>query len=119
MVLRCHFVSLQLAQGLPGRPIDGASYVWTANWQGGSISEFSSSGAAISGSNGYKASSNVTSGYSLSGPFAIAIDGSGNAWVLNNQNNFIMEVVGVAARVVTPILANLKSPYGSHAVNKP
>ena len=55
----------------------------------------------------------------MSGPHGIAIDGSGNVWVSNLQGNSLTEIVGAATPVVTPIVANLKSPYGQHAVNKP
>lgn len=93
--------------------IDGAGNVWVANQATGdiAISEFNSSGTAISGSSGYK------------GPFdgegAIAIDGDGNIWVASTFDNALIELVGAASPVVTPIAANLMSPYGSHAVNLP
>ncbi len=90
--------------------IDGNGNVWVANSTGSSVSELSSSGAAISPAYyGYKASV----GYI---PFAIAVDGSGNVWVGGGQ---IIEYVGAAAPVVTPIVANLLPPYGAHAVNLP
>ena len=92
--------------------IDGAGDVWVIS-SVGVLSEFNSSGAAISGSNGYKAAV-------LDHCVALAIDGSGNLWVTNfNGTEGITEFVGVAAPVVTPIAANLMSPYGSHAVNRP
>jgi hypothetical protein len=104
--------------------IDGASNVWAANAAPGSdsISELSDAGVAISGTNGYTASPNPMSGNTgtyLSGPNAVAVDGSGNVWVLNGGNNYITEVVGAAAPVVTPLAANLASPYSHHAVNEP
>jgi hypothetical protein len=58
----------------------------------------------------------------MAGPYAIAIDGSGNVWVTNpggGDEGDLVEFVGVATPVVTPTVANLISPYGSHAVNKP
>jgi streptogramin lyase len=102
--------------GTVGLAIDGSGNVWTANLLGNTISEFSPAGAAISPSTGY--------GYLAAGlndPFWIAIDGSGNVWVTNSSTGAksLTEFVGAAAPVVTPIVANLKSPYGSHAVNKP
>ncbi len=94
--------------------IDGSGNVWASNIDGNSISEFSSLGAAISGASGYD-------GGGLSSPIGIAIDGSGNVWVTDSveAGASITELVGAATPVVTPIQANLKSPYGSHAVNKP
>ena len=46
----------------------------------------------------------------------IAIDGAGNVWFANS-NSFtgVSELVGIAAPVVTPIVANLIAPYSTHA----
>jgi streptogramin lyase len=84
-----------------GIAIDGAGNVWTANNGGNSnsISEFNSSGTAISGANGY-----VSNG--LLEPYGIAIDGSGNIWVASdNTSGPLTEFVGVATPVVTPLAA--------------
>jgi hypothetical protein len=103
-----------------GIAIDGAGNVWVANRGGtgtsppyppSTISEFNSSGTAISPSTGYQA------GLSLS--LCIAVDGSGNVWVPNAALNTVTEFVGGGAPVVTPMVANLLSPYGLHAVNRP
>lgn len=96
-----------------GIAIDGAGNVWVANWTGGSISEFNSTGNPISGSGGYFPVNNFYN------PAHIAIDGSGNVWVTATYGPYLVEVVGAATPVVTPMSANLKAPYGSHAVNKP
>jgi streptogramin lyase len=98
--------------------IDGAGRVWVADYASSSICEFSSSGTAISGGSGH--------GYSygtglLGEPWGLAIDLSGNLWVpvQSGGSNAIVEFVGVAAPVVTPMVANLLTPYGGHAVNLP
>jgi len=94
--------------------IDGAGNVWAANKAASSISEFSSEGTATSSYMGYESAS-------VSGPSGLAIDASGNVWVSNGSSgaNSITEFVGVATPVVTPLVANLKSPYGQYAVNLP
>jgi streptogramin lyase len=92
--------------------VDGANNVWVTNLEGESISKFNSSGTPITGSSGYKANG-------LLGPFAIAIDGSGNLWTGGEYGTTLYEFVGAASPVVTPIVANLLAPYGSHAVNLP
>lgn len=89
--------------------IDGNGNVWATGQN--SFLEYSSSGAPITGSNGYQPG--------LYGMQGIAIDGSGNVWATSFSGGTLTELVGAAAPVVTPILANLLPPYGSHAVNKP
>jgi len=85
--------------------IDGAGNAWIANGAAtnpGTISEFSNAGAPLSPSTGY-ASGGM---YETAG---IAIDGSGDAWMVNSGNNSITEMIGVAAPVVTPISAAVKT----------
>jgi streptogramin lyase len=95
-----------------GIAFDGAGNVFLSNYGGNNISKFDSAGAPISNTNGWQGG--------LSGPAEIAIDGAGNAWVTSSGNNTIVEFVGLGrSPVVTPIVANLVTPYGTHAVNKP
>ncbi len=103
-----------------GIAIDGAGNVWVVNratnatsppYPNSSVSEFNSSGTAISPSTGYQAGLNLA--------LRIAVDGSGNVWVTNASLNTVTEFVGAGAPVVTPIVANLLSPYGTSAVNLP
>jgi hypothetical protein len=97
------------AEGTYGGPygiaIDGSNNVWVANYgpddggNPGSISEFNySSGTvnAITGANGYEPG--------LNKPFAIAVDGSGNVWVLLDGDGTVMELVGAASPVATPLI---------------
>jgi sugar lactone lactonase YvrE len=92
--------------------IDGSGNVWTANIGNNSISKFNSSGTALSGSSGFTANG-------MSDPGYVAIDSSGNVWVGIYDGQRLFEFVGAATPVVTPTVANLLSPYGSSAVNKP
>jgi hypothetical protein len=94
--------------------VDGNNNVWVANSNptDNEISELNSAGVAITGSTGYR-------GGNLDKPIGIAIDGSGDVWVANDTNSSLTEFIGAAGPVVTPIGANLVSPYGSHAVNLP
>jgi len=90
--------------------IDGAGNIWVEDSSNaysapsaiGSLSEFSSSGAAISGQYGY-----ISSG--TDSPLGLAIDGSGNIWVASSANNTLTEFVGVAAPVITPAVTALQS----------
>jgi streptogramin lyase len=108
---------LDVPQGIA---VDGAGNVWVVNrgstatsapYPDSSISEFNSSGVAISPSTGYQAGLNIS--------LSLAIDGSGNVWTANSNLNTVTEFVGAASPVVTPIVANLLFPYGARAVNKP
>jgi len=102
-----------------GLAIDGAGNAWVANADGNSVSEFSSTGTPITGTNGYGYDSGAFAGVAV-----LAIDGSGNIWLTNPEAagtsaNTLTELVGTAAPVATPMVANLLSPYGTKAVNKP
>jgi hypothetical protein len=89
-----------------GIAIDGAGKVWVVNGTGGAdLAELSSTGAVLTGANGYQ-SVNMTD------PVGLAIDGSGDVWVANEgvQNSSsgnVLEFMGVATPVVTPIAAGL------------
>lgn len=96
-----------------GIAVDGAGNIWVANNGRYNISEFDSNGTAITNSKGFQLSSSVTQ------LVWIAIDGSGNVWVSARGSVGLNELVGAAAPVVTPLVANLLSPYASHAVNMP
>jgi streptogramin lyase len=96
-----------------GLAIDSQGQVWVANsGNNNGISEFSSTGTAMSETTSYN-------GYFyFSSPTSLAIDGSGDVWVANSGDG-VTELIGNAAPVVTPIVANFSSPYGSSAVNRP
>ena len=76
--------------------------MWTVSQNPANVTELSSSGSILSGPSSYVA--NV-----LNTPAAIAIDGSGNAWIVNNGSNSVSEFVGIASPVLTPIAAGLPS----------
>jgi len=99
-----------------GLAIDGAGSVWVSSRGAVGASEFSSTGAGLSPvriGSAYLPSNAIT--------FSVAIDGSGNVWLADEQTSRLLELVGSASPVVTPIVANMLSPYDvkNSAVNKP
>lgn len=102
--------------------IDGSGDVWLPNYgnssnPGNSVTELAGNGSPISGALGF-------TGGGLTAPKGIAVDGSGNVWVSNFGTNTgdsslaagsVTEFVGLATPVVTPLVANLISPYAAPA----
>jgi len=99
--------------------IDGSGNVWVTalgynassnydNW----LAEFSSAGVLLSPPNGFH-----DPGLLCEDAANDAIDGSGNVWVACS-NGTLMEYVGAATPVVTPIVANLLTPY-THPASTP
>jgi streptogramin lyase len=84
--------------------MDGASNVWLAN-AFRSLSEFSKNGVPVSPTTGYIGAATFVT------PYAIAVDGAGNVWMADQGNDSIIEFVGIATPVVTPIAAGLHNPY--------
>jgi hypothetical protein len=82
--------------------IDGSGNAWVANDYTfpESVSELSSAGTALSPSNGY-------TGAGVEAPFSIAVDGSGNVWEADSGSTSVVEFIGVATPVITPICAGL------------
>jgi hypothetical protein len=98
--------------------IDGADNVWVTSVNSNYVSEITNSGTVLSGGHGYTGSNTMgvydpTNG----GPFGVAIDGSGNAWVTNYDLSTVTEMVGVAVPVITPICAGLPATATSNGTS--
>ena len=91
--------------------LDGSDSNWIVTSASGSstsnLIEVSSSGNPFPTGTGYSFHSGA---YGAGGP---AIDGSGNIWV--SGGNQVTEFIGLATPVVTPLAANLASPYWAPA----
>jgi hypothetical protein len=72
------------------------------------VSRLSSTGAAVSPASGY-----IAGGSGVL--YSIAIDGSGNVWTADYNNSAVIKLVGAASPVVTPLAANLITPYSAPA----
>jgi streptogramin lyase len=80
-----------------GVAVAGQNEVFITNGNG-TLSELSSSGAAVSPSTGYGSSN-------TSLPQGVAVDGSGDVWVANSGSASLTEYIGLSSPVVTPIAA--------------
>jgi hypothetical protein len=94
----------------------GQGNQWFANYSanGGSVTELTPNGAAVSPSIGFA--------HTFAGAQSIAIDASGNVWVGNSSaaapSSFITEIIGAAGPAITPLAANLPvSPGGSNTIS--
>lgn len=85
--------------------IDGSGNAWVANSQNNSVTEISSSGSVLSGSNGF-------TGGGLVLPDGIAIDPSGNAWATNFSSFSVTEFNSSGTPTAT-------SPYSIGSPNEP
>jgi hypothetical protein len=92
-----------------GIAIDGAGHVWVTNILGSSITELAGSatnspGQILSPTAGWARDAGLNYAY------AVAIDASGNLWVVNKTTNILTEIVGLATPVKTPQLGPAQSP---------
>ncbi|MGA3129901.1 MAG: hypothetical protein ABSD59_03815 [Terracidiphilus sp.] len=95
-----------------GLALDGAGMLWVAS-QGGGTSpvippSILSISVSLSSGSGSGFPNALTSSSLAAGPLHVAVDGSGNVWVLL-ANNTVTEYVGVATPVVTPIALGVKN----------
>jgi hypothetical protein len=79
-----------------GVAVDGSGNVWIANSSGNSVSAFSSTGTALTGTSGF-------TGGTQSSPMTLDIDLSGNLWLTNSSGNSVTELIGVASPTIRPL----------------
>jgi sugar lactone lactonase YvrE len=83
--------------------IDGAGAAWAANFHGGSVSAFQgAAGGAVSAALSPGTGFGVDAG--MKEPFGTAVDASGNLWVTDFGGSAVVEFVGVAGPVKTPLV---------------
>lgn len=104
--------------------IDGDGNVWVANYYA-SLTELNSSGMALSPATSGFTGGGMTgsTGASIAAPSGIAIDASGDVWVPTvalvvsgttlTTVSSVVEFVGAAVPVVTPLVAQITPPTGN------
>jgi PKD repeat protein len=97
--------------------VDGGGNIWVSNSGNDTISEITSAGVPVSNSNGFTGGLYNAGNYVYLGlNFVMAIDNSGDVWVEGN-NNDLLEFIGVAVPVITPISAGLPATPTANGIS--
>lgn len=97
-------ISLGGLNASTGVAFDHSGNAWIANSGNNSLSEFASSGTAVSGSTGF-------TGGGLATPAAIVVDGGGTIWMTNSGNGSVSELTSAGASVGNGFIgSNLVNP---------
>jgi hypothetical protein len=94
---------LSSTTGPTAAAVDGANNIWVMGNGQKYVSEFSNSGTALTPAGGY------SGGFGSSGGNRLAIDGSGDVWMPIPGANSVIEMIGIATPVVTPMVTAAKS----------
>ena len=95
--------------------IDGAGNVWVASGYDVSGAPLSVYELAPSGTTELAISHANDSREYLNNPQSIAVDSTGSVWVSNGLDYTVTQFIGAATAAVTPLAANLQSPYKNPA----
>jgi hypothetical protein len=89
--------------GLSRRRWTGPNNIWVMGANQKYVAEFNNSGTALTPAGGY------SGGFGSSGGNRLAIDGSGDVWMPISGGNNVIEMIGVATPVVTPMVTAAKT----------
>jgi hypothetical protein len=92
-----------------GIAVDGGGTVWATNFLSNSLSEIGGESASTPGTF-LSPASGFGSDASISQPYGLAIDASGNIWVSNFGNSTLTQFIGVATPVRTPMVGPPQQP---------
>jgi sugar lactone lactonase YvrE len=89
--------------------IDGSGNVWIGNFRTSYLTQLAGASTTTPGQP-LSPASGWAPDAKLFGPFALAIDASGNIWVTNAFDNSLTEFIGLATPVKTPLLGPPQAP---------
>ncbi len=92
-----------------GIAADGAGSVWVANYRAPGVSALAGATAAVPGAP-LSGLAGWGSELAMTEPFGIAVDSAGNVWVTSYGDNRLVEIVGAATPVKTPLLGGVRVP---------
>jgi hypothetical protein len=96
-----------LIQASTALAIDGLGTVWLTNQQtNAGYNDIPGGLAAVTPAGALAYGSTLEAG-SLDYPSSISVDSAGSLWIANSGSNNVVEVIGVAAPVATPVLTQL------------
>ncbi|MFC6646046.1 hypothetical protein ACFQBQ_10730 [Granulicella cerasi] len=130
-----------------GIALDTSGRVWAANLSGGTVTGITSAGALIAnttvgasprsiitdaGNNVWASSQTAKAVYQINSSTGaivqtipssasgyLAVDGAGNLWGGGLSDSYLYEFMGASVPTVTPVAANLTTPYGAYTANRP
>ncbi len=92
-----------------GIALDGAGTAWVANYRGLGISSLAGTAAPIPGA-ALSPGTGWGSELLLTEPFGVAVDAAGNVWVTSYGDDRLVEFIGAATPVKTPLLGGVRVP---------
>jgi sugar lactone lactonase YvrE len=90
--------------------IDSSDHVWMTNQMGANLSEFGATGAAEGNGTVLSPSGGLGLDAGIALAVGLAIDASGDLWVSDATNNRLVNFVGIAGPVATPLFAAPVAP---------
>jgi len=86
-----------------GIAMDGAGNAWVVTLTNSDLAEFDNDGNPLSPDSGFAATN-------FQNPLYDAIDPSGNVWVTDNNANSVVQIIGAASPVATPLIGPAHAP---------
>ena len=86
-----------------GIAVDGAQDIWTANYHDGTISHLAGNRAGVTAGTSLSPTTGLGRDAQVWLAAGLAVDGSGDVWVVDGGRNVIVEFLGLASPTKTPL----------------